>query len=155
MAKKPFFKTGVGSVLKGVASLIAPGLVNAIDGVENLQGALRVIGDSTESDEVKIKLRELALEQERIELETFREEVKDLDSAREREYKVLQAGGENTMMKVIGWGVTVGFIAMIASMLLLDIPEKNQRLFDIGFGAVSGMMGTIVAYFFGSSHKRL
>ena len=104
---------------------------------------------------MKIKLRELALEQERIELETFREEVKDLDSAREREYKVLQAGGENTMMKVIGWGVIVGFIAMIASMLLLDIPEQNTRLFDIGFGAVSGMMGTIVAYFFGSSHKRV
>ena len=152
--RKPFFQTAVGSVLKGVAGVVAPGLVGALDGVGSLREAIQVIDDSTEPAEIKVKLRELALEQERIELEAFEAEVDDRNSAREREIELAKVGGDNRLQWVIGWGATIIFAVMIAALVFLDIPEEKQRLFDIALSYVSGVFTLICSYFFGSAMRK-
>ena len=143
--RKPFFKTGVGSVLKGVASVIAPRLVTALEGVENVSEALKVIKDSDESPEIKAQLQELALTQYQI-------EVEDRISARQREAAVAASGGSDILFKTVGWGITLAFILVVLAALgVIDVGTDNTRLFDMAFGAVVAKMTQIVSYYFGSS----
>lgn len=145
--RKPFFETKVGGILKGVSSVIAPNLVGALEGVEDISEALKIIsGEDSISDETRATLRELALKEYEI-------EVMDRTSAREREVRVLEAGGSNHLMSVLGWGVTLTFMALVAVTLgLVDLPEDlNKEYFMFGAGAVSSSFMTVLAYYFGSS----
>ena len=144
--RKPFFQTKAGGVLKGVASIIAPNLVNALDGVDSVTDALGIINGSGESEETKIKLRQLTIDQYEI-------EVMDRSSAREAEVARLEAGGGNHLMQVLGWGVTLTFIALVAVTLgIYELPEDlNKEYFMFGAGAVSSAFMTVLAYYFGSS----
>lgn len=154
--RKPFFQTTVGRILKGAAGTLAPGLVGALDGVGSLSEALTVINESTTTPpDIKVKLRELALEEERIELEAFEAEVFDRQSAREREIALIKAGKTDHMMAVIGWGTIIVFIGLIAVLSgLFTLPgELDREFIMLATGAVFGNMATIVAYFYGSSHK--
>ena len=155
-SKKPFFQTTVGRILKGAAGTLAPGLVGALDGVGSLSEALTVINDSTTTPpEIKVKLRELALEEERVELEAFEAEVIDRQSAREREITLIKAGRTNHMMSVIGWGTIIVFVGLVSVLSgIIDLPGDVDREFMmLATGAVFGNMATIVAYFYGSTHK--
>lgn len=154
--RKPFFQTTVGRILKGAAGTLAPGLVGALDGVGSLSEALTVINDSTTTPpEIKVKLRELALEEERIELEAFEAEVLDRQSAREREISLIKQGKTDYMMQCIGWGTMIVFIGLIATLSgVIDLPgEVDREFIMLATGAVFGNMATIVAYFYGSTHK--
>ena len=143
--KKPFFKTGVGSVLKGVASIVAPGLVQAIETATDLPSALEIIKGSDEPPEVKFRLQELALEQ-------YQAEVADRVAARQREAVVAAAGGSDILFKVVGFGITIAFLIIVAgAMGAWDIPDDHQRMYDMAFGAVVAKMTAIVSYYFGSS----
>ena len=143
--KKPFFKTTVGSVLKGVGSVIAPGLVNALEKAGNVGEALNIIKDSNEPPEVKFKLQELALEQ-------YQAEVADRVAARNREAAVASSGGSDILFKTVGWGITAAFILVVLAALgLIELGTDNTRLFDMAFGAVVAKMTQIVSYYFGSS----
>lgn len=144
--RKPFFKTKVGGILKGVASIIAPNLVGALEGVKDVQGALAVIADSDESEETKITLRELTLREYEI-------EVMDRASAREREVRVLEAGGNNYLMNVLGWGTTAAFLMVVITGLgIYEMPtEINRDYLMFASGAVVSAFMTVLAYYFGSS----
>ena len=144
--KKKFFETGVGRVLKGAASIVAPGLVGALEGVTTVGEAISVIKESTEiDDDAKIRLQELTLE-------TYEAEVSDRISARQREATIAAAGGSDILFKTIGWTISLAFLAIVAGAVgLWEVPEGQQRLFDMGFGAVVAQMTAIVSYYFGSS----
>ena len=149
--RKPFFETKVGGILKGVSSVIAPNLVGALEGVEDISEALKIIsGEDSISDETRATLRELALKEYEI-------EVMDRTSAREREVRVLEAGGDNLMMKTIGWTISLCFIGLVASALgfielPIDIDNGPKRDFlMLATGAVFAKMTSVVDYFFGSS----
>ncbi len=58
MAKKKFFDTVVGKVLKTAAGVIAPGLVKSLEGVSDIGEAVNVIKQSEISVEDKIALYE-------------------------------------------------------------------------------------------------
>ena len=142
--------------IEGAAGTLAPGLVGALDGVGSLSEALTVINDSTTTPpEIKVKLRELALEEERVELEAFEAEVIDRQSAREREITLIKAGRTNHMMSVIGWGTIIVFVGLVSVLSgIIDLPGDVDREFMmLATGAVFGNMATIVAYFYGSTHK--
>ena len=153
--RKPFFQSNVGRVLKGAAGLLFPGIVPALEGVGSITEAISVINESTAPGDVKVKLRELALEEERIELEAFEAEVLDRQSAREREITLIKAGKTDYMMQVIGWGTMIVFLGLISVLSgIFQLPGELDREFVmLATGAVFGNMATIVAYFYGSSHK--
>ena len=144
--RKPFFETGVGKGLKTVAALVAPNLVQALDGVEDVAGALGIIRNSDESAEVKAQLQEYTLAQ-------YELEVEDRMSARQREVDVLYAGGNNYLMNVLGWGVTACFIGVALTGLgIVEIPEDiNRDYLMFASGSIVSAFMTVLAYYFGSS----
>jgi len=145
--RKPFFETTTGGVLKGVASIVAPQLVQTLDGAQTVGEALEIIAKNPEiSEDTKVTLRELTLSEYEI-------EVMDRASAREREIKVLEAGGNNMLMSVLGWGVTLCFVlVVVVSLGLIDLPnEVNRDYYLWASGAVSSAFMTVLAYYFGSS----
>ncbi len=147
MRKKKFFDTVVGRVLKGAASIIAPGLVNSLEGVKDVGQAIGIIRNSTEIDEAtKLELEKLALDQ-------YRAEVDDRISARQREAVVAASGGNDIMFKVVGGGVLLLWGITLWALFFGDLeitPEKSQLL-NIAFGGLSIKVTQIVSYYFGSS----
>lgn len=144
--RKPFFQTRTGGVLKGIASIVAPNIVNALEGVTSIPDAIGVINNAAIPDEQKVSLREIVLRE-------YEAEVMDRSSAREAEIARLEAGGSNHLMTVLGWGVTLTFILMVLVTLgFIDLPASvTESKFMFGAGAVTSSFATVLAYYFGSS----
>ena len=145
--KKKFKDTVVGSALLGVASIINPTLGGVLEGVLSPKEALKAITESSASPEEKIQLQEFLLKQHEA-------EVADRASAREREAAVLSAGGSDILQKTIGWSVAFAFIGMlmaVVGVIDVDLTGAHKDMFNVGFGAVSAKMTSIVSYYFGSS----
>ena len=153
--RKPFGQSAVGRILKGTAGAIFPPLAPLLDGVGSLQEALQVVSDSTAPPDVKVKLRELALEEERIELEAFEAEVEDRASAREAEVARLKSGGKNRLQYVIGWGSLIGWIGMIVGLFLIDdLTGTKKDIYNIALGNVQGIFMLVASFYFGSSMRK-
>jgi len=86
------------------------------------------------------------------ELEYYKAEVADRDSARVREGAYLTATGKRDWLMgavvIIGLALTVG---VVLSLIFVVIPEDNQRLADMTFGSVLSIGTSIFAYYVGSS----
>jgi len=145
--KKKFFETGVGRVLKGVASIAAPGLVGALESATTVGEAIQVIKTSTEiDDETKIKLQELALDQ-------YNAEVQDRMSARSREAQIAAAGGTDILFKTVGWGIVLAFLLIVlyAIGIIPQQPDLNHDYLMFASGSVTTAFMAVVSYYFGSS----
>jgi uncharacterized BrkB/YihY/UPF0761 family membrane protein len=86
------------------------------------------------------------------ELEYYKAEVSDRDSARVREAAFLSATGKRDWLfgavVIIGLALTVG---VVLSLIFVVIPTENQRLADMTFGSVLSIGTSIFAYYVGSS----
>ena len=145
--KKKFKDTLLGGGLIAAAGLINPALGGVLKGALNVGDAIKMIGSSDASPEDKLNLQEFLLKQHEA-------EVADRTSAREREANVLAAGGSDILQKTIGWSVAVAFIGMLAAIIGIidvDLTGVHKDMFNVGFGAVSAKMTSIVSYYFGSS----
>ena len=145
--KKPFKDTLVGSGLIAAAGLINPALGGVLKGALSVGDAIKMVGDSDASPEEKLSLQEFILKQ-------HEQEVQDRTSAREREAKVAAAGGSDILQKTIGWTVAISFTGMLAAVVGIidvDLTGVHKDMFNVGFGAVSAKMTSIVSYYFGSS----
>ena len=145
--KKPFKDTLVGSGLIAAAGLINPALGGVLKGALSVGDAIKMVGDSDATPEEKLSLQEFILKQHEA-------EVADRTSAREREANVLAAGGSDILQKTIGWSVAISFVGMLLAVtgfVEVDLTGAHKDLFNVGFGAVSAKMTSIVSYYFGSS----
>lgn len=96
------------------------------------------------------------LEMTRLDLETdlefYKAEVNDRDSARVREAAFLNATGKRDWLMgavvIVGLLLTVG---VVLSLIFIVIPIENQRLADMTFGSVLSIGTSIFAYYVGSS----
>lgn len=86
------------------------------------------------------------------ELEYYKTEVSDRDSARIREAAFLNATGKRDWLfgavVIVGLLLTVG---VVLSLIFIVIPIENQRLADMTFGSVLSIGTSIFAYYVGSS----
>lgn len=86
------------------------------------------------------------------ELEFYKAEVNDRDSARTREAAFLTATGKRDWLfgavVITGLVMTIG---VVLSLIFIVIPEDNQRLADMTFGSVLSIGTSIFAYYVGSS----
>jgi hypothetical protein len=86
------------------------------------------------------------------ELEYYKAEVSDRDSARVREAAFLNATGKRDWLMgavvIVGLMLTVG---VVLSLIFIVIPIENQRLADMSFGSVLSIGTSIFAYYVGSS----
>ncbi len=146
MAKKKFFDTKVGSVLKALVGVVAPNLVKALEGVSGVTDALGIIRNSDESPEVKAQLQEFALKQ-------YEVEIQDRISAREREAKVIASGSSDILFKTVGWGITLAFLLIVlyGIGIIPPDPELNKDFLMFSAGSVTSAFMAVVSYYFGSS----
>lgn len=143
--KKKFGQTTVGKILGGALGLINPTLGGLVTGTSDVEELIQGIKDSNVPQEDKIRAQEMVLE-------AYEAEVQDRVSARQREAVVAAAGGSDILFKVIGWSIATAFLVVVAAAVgLWEVKESQQRLFDMGFGAVIAQMTAVVSYYFGSS----
>ena len=143
--KKKFGQTTVGKILGGALGLINPTLGGLVTGTNNVEELIQGIKDSNVPQEDKIRAQEMVLE-------AYEAEVQDRVSARQREALVAASGGSDILFKTIGWSIAIAFLVVVAAAVgLWEVKEEQQRLFDMGFGAVIAQMTAIVSYYFGSS----
>jgi len=130
----------------------------------NISGAIsETIELLTGKDDLESKalLSELELKRKEFELETYKLEVQDRDSARNREVEFKKAGGQDVMMLVSGGVAMVAFLTIIFTILFVELPEKNENLVHQVIGITEGVAISVFTYYFGSSkgsndkHKEL
>ncbi len=145
MGKKKFKDTTFGKILRGAVGIINPTLGNVLDGALSPEDAIQQITAADVPPEDKIRAKELILE-------AYEAEVTDRVAARNREAQIASAGGNDILFKTIGWSIAISFVTIVAGAVgLWEIPEGQQRLFDMAFGAVVAQMTAVVSYYFGSS----
>jgi len=139
-------------------------VVGDITGVEAIERVGDFLNANKEKDEAH---RDLALEFERYrlewqlemhridinnELETYKAEVDDRTSARLREAEYTKAtGGRDWLMAAVVLTGLVLLITTIITLTFIVIPEENQRLADMCFGAIMSIGASIFSYYVGSS----
>ena len=142
--RKRFKNTTVGRILIGAVKIANPALGEVLAGAGNVGQALDAIKASDLPPEKKLEFEQLI----------FEAEVADRDSARKAEIERLNAGGDSSLMSTIGWGSLILLTGMVCAMIFIPETIEGNRMFDIAFGAVSMNFGTVVAYYFGSTHKK-
>ncbi len=145
MGKKKFKDTTVGRILRGAVGIINPTLGSVLDGALSPEDAIKQITAADVPPEDKIRAKEMILE-------AYEAEVTDRIAARNREAQIAASGGNDVLFKTIGWSIAIAFCTIVAGAVgLWEIPEGQQRLFDMAFGAVVAQMTAVVSYYFGSS----
>ena len=95
------------------------------------------------------KREELLAELNELELEFYKLEVADRDSARKRQIEMAKAGSNDYMMTVVGLVGIGSFALIVVSAIFMDLPE-NPLLHQI-VGLVEGVALTIFAFYYGTS----
>ena len=86
------------------------------------------------------------------ELDAYRAEVDDRVSARIREADYVKATGKRDWL--MGAVVVTGLVLLVGtvlSLIFVTIPQENQRLADMCFGAIMSIGASIFSYYVGSS----
>lgn len=82
-------------------------------------------------------------------------ELKDMDSARNREVQIATSDKAPLINKIIlpilAAFVTFGFFGILAYMLLYEIPQANKDVLNIMLGSLGTAWIGIIFYYFGSS----
>lgn len=173
MSDKPKLKdrlkqSGIAAFLRDKVKPIAGDVLEVVGDITGVD-AIERVGEllnkrKEENEEVKalaaefeMKKLEWQMEVERMRVEHYMEEmrleVQDRTNARSREIEFMQASGgkRDWLMGVVvitGLLMTVG---VISCLVFVRIPEENQRLADMCFGAVLSIGTSIFAYYVGSS----
>lgn len=159
MSKKPFKETGLGKFLNKAGSVLKDKTSDILSiGVKvatgNIGGAFSDVTSMLKGDdspEAKELLSEFQLKMSQFELEMYKEENKDRDSARSREVEIKKAGGNDLMMVISGCTGLLSFMCILYVILFRKLPEGNEKLVYHLLGVVEGVSVTIFAYYFGSS----
>jgi len=88
-----------------------------------------------------------------MEVEFYKLEVLDRDSARKREAAMVQYGAKDWLFTLTGLVGLGAFIAIVAAIIFLP-QVQNESMFNHLIGMVEGIALTIFAYYFGTSAKR-
>ncbi|RPG88516.1 MAG: hypothetical protein CBD69_000195 [Crocinitomicaceae bacterium TMED209] len=141
---KKLKETKLGQALKRVA----PQVLDVVGGILPDQGALGIVKNLIDKDETIDPATKQMLHEQVV--ETYKLEVEDRDSAREREVEILKTGSSDWMMNVTGIIGLGSFIFLIYAIVFITVPEHNSELMIHTTGIVEGIVLSIVGYYFGS-----
>jgi VIT1/CCC1 family predicted Fe2+/Mn2+ transporter len=173
--RKPFNETGLGKFLKEKVKPVAGDVLELVGEISGV-GAIEKVGEllnagkegnaqmAALASEFELKKLEWQMELDRLdheyrmaemqaEVESFKAEVQDRDSARTREVSFMQANGgkRDWLMGAVVLTGLLSFIGVIIVLVFVRIPEENQRLADMCFGSVMSLNAAIFSYYVGSS----
>lgn len=146
--KKSFSKTGLGKILTGVLPQVIKGASKVLPD----NGVLGIIKNIIDTDpDMSTEEKEAAHDQL---LELYRLEVEDRDSARSREARIKEAGGNDWMMSLTGIVGLSAFAFLVYTVVTTNVPESNKEIFIHMIGIVEGVALSIFGYYFGSAVKK-
>lgn len=144
----PALATALGGPLAGLAVReIGKGVLGKEDAKEAEVAAAIATGGS----EMFGKLKELDLQFEarmaELGIELERLDVEDRANARARQIAL-----RDWVPSVLAVANAVAFFALLFLMMKRPIPEANRDAINILLGVLGGSLGTVMTYYFGSSH---
>lgn len=146
--KKKFRDTKVGQFLKTKA----PKILDRVGDLLPDSGVLGIVKNLIDkSPELTPEDRQLAHDHLK---ELYELEVRDRDSARNREIEVAKTGKFDflfTLTGLIGLGV---FVFIVYAIVYLEVPKQNKELFIHLIGIAEGVVLSIFGYYFGSAVKK-
>ena len=146
--KKSFSETGLGKILTSVLPQVIKGASKVLPD----NGVLGIIKNIIDADpDMSTEEKEAAHDQL---LELYRLEVEDRDSARSREARIKEAGGNDWMMSLTGIVGLSAFAFLVYTVVTTNVPESNKEIFIHMIGIVEGVALSIFGYYFGSAVKK-
>lgn len=167
MSSKPFNETKIGKFLKEKVKPIAGDVlevVGDITGIDAIERVGSLINQRKEESAEMMALHiefekyklEWELELQKLELEGFKAEAADRDSARNREIEVLKAsnGKRDVMMISV---VSCALFMYIAAFAFLawgpEVADGKKDLFNMACGQVFTFAGMAFAYYLGTTRN--
>jgi hypothetical protein len=139
--RKPFSETKVGQFLKEKL----PDVVDKIGESFPAANILKLIVGERLSPEDQLKLDELLLDYEKLELE-------DRKDARSREVEFVRALGHVDWSQIfVGAIVMASFVFLQYVLVYQNIPKENREIFLHLVGMIDTAAGLVIGYYFGSS----
>lgn len=140
--KKPFEETKVGKFL----TKKLPGIVGSILPNRGLLGILKNVIDKDDSitPEQKKEMHEELME-------IYELEVRDRESARNREVEKSKTGQFDFMFNLTGLVGLLSFAFIIYAIVYVQIPKDNKEVWIHLIGICEGIVISIFGYFYGSA----
>jgi len=132
-------------------STVAPKILDFVGDVLPEQGVMGVVKNLIDKDETIDPATKQMLHEQAV--ETYKQEVEDRNSARNREVEIVKTGATDWMMNVTGIIGLGSFIFLIYAIVFITVPEHNSELMIHTTGIVEGIVLSIVGYYFGSIAK--
>ena len=86
------------------------------------------------------------------ELDKLKAELADVQSARSRQVESEKATGKRDLnLYVLAWTIILGFFILMGFLLKWPVPEDQNGVVFMLFGALATGFGQVLQYFFGSS----
>lgn len=149
--KKKFKDTKVGKFL----TQKAPKILDTIGDVLPSNGVFGIVKNLiSSSDEMTKEDKAIALEELNKSIQIFELEVKDRDSARNREIEVTKTGRFDFLFYLTGLVGLGVFCFIVYAIVFLQIPESNKEIWIHLIGISEGVVLSIFGYYFGSSIKK-
>jgi hypothetical protein len=142
-------------------------IVGDLTGVEAIERVGEMINNRQE-ESADMKKLALEFEKERmnfelemhradinLEIELYKSEVSDRISAREREryFMEISGGRRDWLMSAVIISGLLMLIGVMLSLIFITIPQENQRLADMAFGAIMSIGASIFSYYVGSTRS--
>jgi hypothetical protein len=155
--KKPFKETGFGKFISKVGSHLGT-IVNVAAEVAtgDIGGAIEVVrGAIIEGKIEDTKKAELLKELEANKMqwmtEMYQLEIRDRESARNREVSLAQAGHRDWFQYIVGTIGLILFSYLVWFITQDEVSEENREIFVHLLGIIEGVVLSIFSYYFGSS----
>jgi hypothetical protein len=146
--RKKFKDTKVGKFL----SEKAPKILQAVGDILPERGALGIVKNLINlSDDLSPEDKQM-LSEEILKLEEL--ELKDRDSARNREIEIAKIHKYDFLFYLTGIIGLAAFCFMIYAIVYLTIPTENKEVWIHLIGITEGIVISIFGYYFGSSIRR-
>lgn len=130
-----------GDIIKGIF-----GEKGLAGGVVDILRSAGVLKDPEAEAKAIQALKELELAKANIELDIERITASDRDSARKREMEI-----KDSTPRQIAVVSFIGFFGVLLVLMFIDVPTTAKDALLIMLGALSGIVTSITAYYYGSS----
>ena len=132
-----------------------------LDAILNIGGKLidKLIPDPEAKAKAQLDLATLAqngeLAQLQADLDRFKAEVEDRDSARKAHAEVATSANSTKLDKAVVPLLALGVVGLafllIAVLMFVDTPDNQQQLVIFALGFVTSAAGQVLSFYFGSS----
>ena len=134
-----------GALSEGMKAL---GLISTGNDLDDRQTFMEAFNRATPEQLVALKTAEMNYRSKMKKMDLDLEAIlaDDRDSARQREMVI-----KDKTPQIVGVLLMVGFFGLLATLMFIDIPPKNQQVLHIMLGSLGTMATAVANYYFGSS----